>query len=101
VFIIIGVLLILIGLIVWKLKVVGIIAGYDSEKVIDKDRLARWVGRNLVLMGTLVILLGVIGTIVPNIKSYFIIPAYLIIVIGLSITTLIGIRRYEKKDKYI
>ena len=96
VFIIIGVFLILIGLMVWKLKVVGIIARYDSEKVIDKDGLARWVGRNLVLMGILVILLGVIGMIVLNVEPYFIIPIYMIIVLGISIVTVIGTRRYQK-----
>lgn len=96
VFIIVGIFLMLIGLVVWKLKAVEIIAGYDSQKVINKDGLAKWVGGNLVLMGTLVILLGVIRMIVPNIKSSFIIPAYLVVVIGLSIVTIVGARRYEK-----
>ncbi|MDF2674335.1 MAG: hypothetical protein K0R09_2603 [Clostridiales bacterium] len=100
VFIFIGVFLILIGLIIWKLKIVRIIAGYDLEKVNDNDGLARWVGRNLVLMGMLIILLETIVIIFPNIKINLIILAYLIIVIGISIVTIVGTKRFEKKDKH-
>lgn len=99
VFIFIGLFLILIGLIIWKLKIVWFIAGYDSERISDKNGLARWVGKNLILMGILVILIGLMEIIFPNIKKNFIIPAYLIIVTCISIVTLAGTGRFDKKDK--
>lgn len=101
VFIFIGIFLILIGLMIWKLKIAWIITGYDPERVTDKDGMARWVGRNLVLMGILIILLEMTEIILPNIKISFIIPAYLIIMTGVSIVTIAGTGKYKSKSKRI
>lgn len=100
VFIFIGVFLILIGLIIWKLKIDWIISGYNSGKVGNNESLARWVGRNLILMGMLIILLEGIEIIFPNIKSDFIILSYLVIVVVISIVTKAGTCKFERKDKH-
>jgi hypothetical protein len=92
-----GAFLIVLGLIVWVFKVVDIIAGYDPEKVTDKDGLARWVGRNLIIMGAVIIIIAIVGIIVPGIGLTVILPAYLIIVLGICIATVIGTRKYEKR----
>lgn len=101
IFIFIGMFLILIGLIIWRLKIAWIIAGYDPERVADNDGMSRWVGINLILMGTLIIFLEISEIIFPSIGIGFIIPAYLIIVAGLSIVILIGTGKYKRKDKHI
>lgn len=101
IFIFIGIFLILTGLIIWRLKIARIIAGYDPERVTDSDGMARWVGQNLILMGILIFLLALIEIMFPKIKNGFIISAYLIIVAGLSIVILSGTRKYKKKDNQI
>lgn len=100
VFIFIGLFLILIGLIIWKLKIAWIIAIYNSEKLIDKSGLARWVGRNFILMGMLIILLEIIEIIFPNINTNFIILSYLAIVVVISIVIKAGTHKYEIKDRH-
>jgi hypothetical protein len=95
-FLCVGAFLIAAGLIVWVFKFVDIIAGYDPYKVIDREGLARWTGRNLVLMGTLIMIAAFTGTIVPGIKPMIILYAYMIIIAVLSIVTIAGTRRYGK-----
>lgn len=97
VFIFIGLFLILIGLIIYKLKIIEIIFGYYSEKINNREGLARWVGRNLMLMGMLVIFLEAVEIIFPKIEKDFIIISYVIILIGISIITKIGTYIYEKR----
>jgi len=96
VFIIVGLFLILIGLMVWKLKITWIINGFSSEKVETKEGPAAWIGVNLVLMGVLVLLLGALEIIFPGINKDIIILLYTIIVIGIAIIIRIGIYRYKK-----
>ncbi len=86
----------IIGLVIWKFKCVEIIAGYDENKVKDKDGMAKWVGSCLMI------------TSIVMISLYFIIekleikngPSVLIsvgvLLILLTITAL-GTRRYEEK----
>lgn len=40
-----GFMFAVISLITWKFKWLGIIAGYDEKKVLDKDGLASWFGK--------------------------------------------------------
>ncbi len=98
VFIIVGLFLILIGLILWKLKIAWIINGFSSKEIETKEWTAAWVGRKLILMGMLVLLLAALEEIFPTINKDIIILLYTIIVIGMAILIRIGIYR-NNKDK--
>lgn len=85
----------ILGFVIWKFKVVEIIAGYDENKVTDKDGLARWVGIGLML------------TSIAMIGSYFILENFdfsnglkILILVGvlniLLLVMVLGTKRYEK-----
>lgn len=93
IFIIIGVFFALLGFLVFKFKMIEILAGYDEKKVIDKDGLARWTGSNLILMGIGVVVSSVICDIADINSVFFFVSIVLLIVMRI----IIGNRRYEKK----
>lgn len=97
VFIFIGLFLILIGLMTWKLKITWIINGNLSKEIYNKEGLSAWVGYNLILMGVLVLFLEALGFIFPGINKNIIMILYIVIMIGMAIVVKMGAYRYEKK----
>lgn len=97
VFIFIGLFLILIGLMTWKLKITWIINGHSSEEINNKEGLAAWIGCNLILMGVLVLFLEALVLIFPGINKDIIIILYVIIVLGMAIVIKMGAYRYVKR----
>ncbi|MFA6808052.1 MAG: hypothetical protein WCR27_03575 [Eubacteriales bacterium] len=51
-----GIVLIIIGITVWKLRMVNIIADRRPGRKTDKEGLAKWMGMNLIYMGFFVCL---------------------------------------------
>ncbi len=85
----------IIGAVIWKFKMVEVIAGYDEDKVVDKDGMARWVGASLMVSSVIMI------------ASYYFLKQFdisggtqAIIAISLLLVlltiTAVGTRRYEK-----
>jgi hypothetical protein len=50
IFAFIGTFLLLMGVLIWKLNLVELIAGYDPNKTSDPQGLAKWVGLNIFVM---------------------------------------------------
>lgn len=61
-----GLICVVLGYLVGKKQMVEILAGYDQNKVTDREGLARWVGANLVLMGILAFFTTVLMAVVPE-----------------------------------
>lgn len=97
VFMLVGLFLILIGLITWKLKITWIINGYSSKETGNNEGLAAWVGWNLVIMGALVLILSALGLIFPDINRDIIVILYVIIVLGMAVVIKMGAYWREKR----
>lgn len=91
----VGLLLLAIGYLIRFQQMVEIIAGYDPDKVTDKEGLAKWVGSNLFLMGLMCLFLGGLGLILP-VSSTMQVPGFLAVIVILSVRTAIGCKKYEK-----
>lgn len=50
-----GLTLIIIGAILWKFKLVGLLAGYKENSNVDKDLLAKVTGLSILLLGLLLL----------------------------------------------
>ncbi|MEJ6951491.1 DUF3784 domain-containing protein [Natronospora cellulosivora (SeqCode)] len=87
--------LLILGFLIWKFEIVDIIAGYDESKTKDKSGLAKWVGRNLLIMGALLLLLIIID-IYLNLSPSLILILMLLIMGVISIFTAMGTKKYEK-----
>lgn len=48
-----GIVLILFGTLVWKFKFIALIAGRRGRET-DKEGLAKWIGKNMIIMGMVV-----------------------------------------------
>ncbi len=84
----------ILGVIIWKFKLVDIIAGYDKKKVHDKDGMARWVGINLILLSLMMVgLYFVFENVDVSTEVRVFVPIGLLL-LSLSVTA-IGTRMYE------
>ncbi|NPV44551.1 MAG: DUF3784 domain-containing protein [Firmicutes bacterium] len=95
--IVIGLFLVLLGFLLRFFKMVEILSGYNPEKVTDKDELANWTGSNIILMGVLILFIGVLNMVLPDLNGTPSVIALIFIILGLSIRTSVGCRRYEKR----
>lgn len=91
----IGLFLLVLGFLIWKSVMVGLIAGYDEKKTKDKQGLSKWVGSNLIIMGSLTILISLVTEVIKEIKSVHSLLAFIIIIIVFCIRIAIGSKRYE------
>jgi hypothetical protein len=86
-----------LGLMVWKFKWVGIIAGYEESKVKDKNGLAGWFGKCLLGLSLCLLLLSILAYYLSpfstNAGMLFGISSYLLVQTG-TVITLAGITRY-------
>lgn len=90
-----GVILISTGWTVWSRKSVEMIAGYKAGKTRDKEGLARWVGRNVLLMGIFVAVIGLVSVWFPDVSPLYLAVLCVGIVLVISIVTVRGSRRYN------
>jgi len=85
-------MIMLLGTVIYRGNV-GLIAGYDPDKVTDKEGLAKWAGSILIFMGVYILTLPIF--------VYFIqIPIVGLWVLGLLIIVailIIGCKKYEKR----
>jgi hypothetical protein len=92
-----GLFLVLFGMIIRRYRMVEMLSGYDSKKVLDRDGLANWTGVNLILMGALAILIGILAYVCPISNGIPYIIGLIIVFFLISIRTAIGCRKYEVK----
>ncbi len=74
-------------------KQVGLIAGLDPNRVADREGLGRWVGLMLFLLGAVTILMG-LGIWLFTGKTLIIVLAGVALLSAVTITLVVGIRRY-------
>ncbi len=87
------------SLVTWKFKWLGIIAGYDEKKVVDKKGLASWFGKCTMGLSMCAVLLSIVCFYVEpfNDNIAFICGIFftIILMIGTAIT-LSGMSKYYK-----
>lgn len=93
-FFLIGIMLIILGIIIYKYNLLNLLAGYDDSKIKDKDKYANFIGKNLINTGILIIFLSIISLLFP----LFIQIVFLIISISILLIFLILIINIKGKD---
>lgn len=76
-----GCTMILLGILIWKLKLVEILAGYKSSEAIDKNILSIASGLSLLLVGVLLLVEStlIFSNILINDKGVFVVVGTIII----------------------
>ena len=98
--IIVGCLLVFIGLFIKITKKIELINQLDERKKYNRDKLSAFAGNNLVYMGLLEILLGIITLIYfsqtkNNAIKIGIFIAYMVILIFFSFKVTLSLKKYE------
>jgi hypothetical protein len=86
----------LVGFIIWKFKITGLIAGYDPARVKDPIGLAMWVGKCAIATGIIAILIGIFNYIFMSKNSDII--SFVIFMISsmiTGVTTLAGTSKFS------
>lgn len=91
-------LLFIVGTLIYKYKMVDMIAGYDPRKVKDKDGLAKWVGGNLQGMGMLTLLITLLSLVFESMSMPVLTVSFLVIITILCINTAIGTKKFEVNE---
>lgn len=85
-----GITLVIVGLLIWKFKLVGILAGYEPKSGVDEARLATVSGLLLLMLGLLLLAESFLiykGIIMPE-KAIFVVVGTIIVgVIVVAIVT--------------
>lgn len=92
----VGVLLIILGILIWKKQMVSLLAGYDEKKVIDKQGLAKWVGSNMIIFGAIVVLLS-FAIIFSKINTLILLFGIVVIILIMACLIALGCKKYESK----
>lgn len=87
-----GVILVISGLLHRRYKM----AGYYFKKVVDKEGLSNWTGSNLILMGVMALLIGILAYVMPAVDDIFYIVGLIILII-IFIRAVMGCKKYEVK----
>ncbi len=90
-----SVVTLLIGYLIEYQQMVGIIADYDAQKVTDKEEFAKWVGSNLILLGTVGFLIGIAGFFTPG-TSKILVLFFVGILIVIAGRISMGCEKFEK-----
>lgn len=96
VYAIVGAFLAILGLVIWKKQMVGIIAGYDKEKTRDNAGLAKWVGRNLVIAGVLWVVFAIVLMVAQNVSTTLRVHIPIAALVAVCVVTAVGCKKYEK-----
>lgn len=96
VYAIVGALLVILGAVVWKKQMVSVIAGYDKNKTTDSAGLAKWVGRNLMIVGALLLVLSIIYMVIKTILTIVIVMVPIALLVIFCIAIALGCKRFEK-----
>lgn len=91
-----GGLIFAIGIFLYKTKKIEILSGFDSNKKYDRDGLAKFEGKNLMYMGSMCMVLGVLNLIFKY-NMFFIISLgiFFIIIMFFCMRSVISSSKYE------
>ncbi|MFC4247277.1 DUF3784 domain-containing protein [Natribaculum luteum] len=91
-----GVFVGLLGVAIRYFGRVELIAGYDPERVVDDDALAKFVGTNTLYVAALTILVGVVDYVEPfgGQDAHWLV--FVFVVFALTGRMIVGSRRYER-----
>lgn len=93
----VGLLLFLIGLVIWYYKLAGFVAGYDPGQTTDPDAMAQWVGKCTMGTGVLAWVIALLSRLSDAKNSETIALAAFMIGSHLSLVVLLaGLQRYKK-----
>lgn len=93
----VGLLMLLLGFLMWKFHLAGLIAGYERGKVKDPKQLAQWTGKCLMVNGLLAWLLGIVSYSFNSKNAGLIAVVLFMVLTSLSMAvTLAGMQRYLK-----
>jgi len=95
-FILIGAFLIIMGGLIWRFKILEVVAFYEENKIKDKNRLARWVGINYIIMGLLVIGNSILGIMLEQVNDMETLVVFTVIFITCVFVMSLGSKKYEK-----
>ena len=99
VYLIMGIIFLIMSLVTWKFKRLGIIAGYDEKKVLNKRGLAAWFGKCTLGLAACALLLSMVCFYMQpfndNTAFIFGLSFTVIIMIGTAVT-LSGMSRFYK-----
>lgn len=88
-----GLVLMALGGLIWKFKIVELLRMYDARTCKDKDGLARWTGRSLVLAGLISVLAA--WSPLPELQGKLPLWLYLALIIGVFVLAALGNRKYS------
>ncbi len=91
----IAVLLMILGVVVWRWRLLSIVAGYDASKTRDREGLARWIGLHLILMGILTWILAMLPMLLEGFRPIHALIAHIIAVFAISVLIIRGTKRFE------
>lgn len=86
----VGITLAIVGIVIWKFKLVEILAGYTPESGVDKTRLATVTGLSLFLIGILLLVESVLifkGIIILDKAVFMVVGTIIIGVIVVAVVT--------------
>lgn len=93
----VSILLVVAGYFVRVRKMGHLVAGFNPDKIHDKQGYLKWAGSNIIVIGLVSLLAGILILLLPELALYLI-AGYAITVGCLALVLVIGERRYMKKD---
>ncbi|NLI92277.1 MAG: DUF3784 domain-containing protein [Peptococcaceae bacterium] len=88
-----GFVLIIAGALIWKFKLVIFMARSHPDREIDKEGLAKWIGKNMIIMGLVVSIFAAIRVLILGNTSLIV---DLAIILVLSTRMSIGMAKFSK-----
>ena len=93
----VSILLLVAGYFVRVRKMGHLVAGFNPDKIQDLEGYLKWAGSNIMVIGLLSLLAGILILLLPMLALYWI-AGYAITVGCLALVIVIGEKRYLKKD---
>lgn len=93
-----GLVLLFVGIVIWRKRAVSLIAGYKEGKVLDIEGLTKWIGKNMVIIGGAVVALSALSLFFIGYFKVFLFFTLLGMLI-ICITTSYGCQKFEEKEQ--
>lgn len=84
-----------LGILIRYVGVMHLIAGYNPDRVTDKEGLANFIGKWTLIVAVLTVGVGVMGLWEPTADSEWYWLVFVIAVFGIAVRMIRGARRYE------
>lgn len=88
-----GIFLMVIGLIIWKFRLIRLFGGKRADRETDEAGLAKWIGLNLIIIGLVISVVAIIQMLIFKTTYTFI---DFVIIIGLSTRMAMGTAKFHR-----